>query len=105
MTTDDIQKTILNEIEQSELTRNDAYPDVITGTRPNRAKSQEVYSLRLPTEIIERVETLAGDRGVPASALMRGYIIAGLEDIERGGVGASVNRLKQEIERLSGMLS
>ncbi len=61
---------------ESEATRNDDYADGVKVTRPNRAK---VYSVRLSEEEQARVEAVAEARHLPASTLVRSWILDRLE--------------------------
>lgn len=99
------QKLILEEIEESELTRNDPMPAGAVGVRRNRDRAQ-VYSLRLAPDVVRQIERIATEKDVPASSVVRGFIVAGLQARESGSetVGASVDRLSSEVERLRGLL-
>lgn len=62
--------------EESEATREDEYPEDARPTRPNRSK---VYSVRLSTEEQAHIEEVARARHLPASTLVRSWILDRLE--------------------------
>ncbi|GAA1373240.1 hypothetical protein [Luteococcus sanguinis] len=61
---------------ESETTRTDAYAPGTRVARPNRAK---VYSVRLSEEEQARVEAVAAARHLPASTLVRSWILDRLD--------------------------
>lgn len=63
--------------EESERAREDEFPPGARPTRPNRSK---VYSVRLSEEEYAAVEKAAGDRHLPASTLVRSWILDRLRD-------------------------
>lgn len=58
--------------EESEQTRETAYPAGVRPTRPNRSKA---YSIRLSEEEQARVEQVADAKHLPASTLVRSWIL------------------------------
>jgi len=58
--------------EESEQTREAAYPAGARPTRPNRSK---VYAIRLSEEEQARVEHVADAKHLPASTLVRSWIL------------------------------
>ncbi|WP_040159459.1 DUF6290 family protein [Nigerium massiliense] len=62
---------------ESEQTRDLDYPSGAKVARPNRSK---VYSVRLSAEEQARVEAVAEARHLPASTLVRSWILDRLED-------------------------
>ena len=62
--------------EESEQTRNDAYPAGTIGRRPNR---QKVYSVRLSAEEEAEVQRVAAAKHLPASTLVRSWILERLD--------------------------
>ena len=58
--------------EESELTREVAYPAVVRPTRPNRSK---VYSIRLSEAELAQVQRVADAKHLPASTLVRSWIL------------------------------
>lgn len=63
---------------ESEETRDDAYPDASHGARPNRTRSK-VYSVRLSAEEESEVQRVAEARHLPASTLVRSWILERLD--------------------------
>ena len=61
---------------ESEATREDEYASGTRATRPNRTK---VYSVRLSEEEQARVEAAAAARHLPASTLVRSWILDRLD--------------------------
>jgi hypothetical protein len=61
---------------ESEKTMNDACPAAATGRRPNR---QKVYSVRLSAEEEAEVQRVAAARHLPASTLVRSWILERLD--------------------------
>lgn len=62
---------------ESEETRTDDYPHGTTAKRPNRSK---VYSVRLSADEQERVERVARQKHLPASTLVRSWILERLDE-------------------------
>jgi hypothetical protein len=86
---------------ESEATMNDPMPPGTVFTRPNRAKSV-MFSLRLNPDELAAVQELAGERDVPASALVRGWIVQRLA-AERNAptdTAAVVERLEADVRTL-----
>ncbi|MGB3954219.1 MAG: hypothetical protein WBL05_02860 [Brooklawnia sp.] len=63
--------------EESERTREAAYPATARPTRPNRTK---VYSIRLSEEEQARIEQVADTKHLPASALVSSWILERLNE-------------------------
>lgn len=61
---------------ESEQTKDDAYPAGTTGRRPNRL---EVYSVRLGAEEEAEVQRVAAAKHLPASTLVRVWILERLD--------------------------
>ena len=57
---------------ESETTWEDEYPVTASPTRPNRSK---VYSVRLSADEQARIEAVAEARHLPASTLVRSWIL------------------------------
>lgn len=62
--------------EESEQTREVAYPPESRPTRPNRRR---VYSVRLSAEEEARIQEVADARHLPASTLVRSWILERLD--------------------------
>ena len=75
--------------DESEQTKDEDYPAGTTGRRPNR---QKVYSVRLSAEEEAEVQRVAAAKHLPASTLVRSWILERL-DSERSPSGmAMTNR-------------
>ncbi|MGL5865233.1 MAG: hypothetical protein ACRCYX_05065 [Dermatophilaceae bacterium] len=61
---------------ESEQTKDDAYPVGAVGRRPNR---QKVYSVRLSAEEEAEVQRVAAAKHLPASTLVRSWILERLD--------------------------
>jgi transposase-like protein len=97
----DLERLIGNEAEHAELHRDDPIPAGAHATRRNRPKSA-MLSLRLNPDELAAVHDLAGEHGVPASALVRGWIVQRLAD-ERNAptdTAAVVERLESDLRTL-----
>lgn len=77
---------------ESEASRDTPLPEHVHGQRRGRSV---VQSVRLPEAEFADIERLATELDVPVSALIRGWVLAGLAD-ERG------TSLRNAIERLAG---
>ena len=62
--------------EESEQTKDEPYPKDVKHARPNRSK---VYSVRLSAEEQEAVESVAHAQHLPASTLVRAWILERLD--------------------------
>ncbi len=66
---------------EAEATKDDPYPTNVSGTRPNKQRSQ-VYSVRLSAEEQDELRRVAEAKHLPASTLVRSWILERL-DTER----------------------
>ncbi|HEY8827759.1 MAG TPA: hypothetical protein VIM17_08375 [Jatrophihabitantaceae bacterium] len=74
-----IDRKLLEQIrEESERTKDDPYPQGATFTRPNRGRSR-VYSVRLNEDEYQAVQRVAEAAHLPASTLVRSWILARLD--------------------------
>jgi hypothetical protein len=62
--------------QESEQTKDEPYPKNVKATRPNRSK---VYSVRLSAEEQEAVQRVADAQHLPASTLVRAWILERLD--------------------------
>jgi hypothetical protein len=68
--------------EESEQTKDELYPKDVKVARPNRANRanrSKVYSVRLSVEEQEAVERVAHAQHLPASTLVRAWILERLD--------------------------
>jgi hypothetical protein len=95
-------KDMLDQIgAEAEATMNDPMPPGTVYTRPNLARSV-TFSLRLNPEELAEVQAAAEDRGVPASTLVRGWIVRQLAAERRAptDTAAVVERLEADVRTL-----
>ena len=97
----EIERLIEQEAEHAERHRDDPIPAGVTGARPNSAKSM-MFSLRLNPDEFAEVQRLAGEQGVPASALVRGWILHRIaaEANPPSTAAAAVERLEDDVRAL-----
>ncbi|MBA2507269.1 MAG: CopG family transcriptional regulator [Nocardioidaceae bacterium] len=62
--------------EESERTKDDPFPGGVRSVRPNRS---QVYSVRLSAEEQARVQSVADAMHLPASTLVRSWILDRLD--------------------------
>ncbi len=103
MSSDELRRLLDAEAEHAEATKDDPIPPaaIARATRPNLARSV-TFSLRLNPEELAAVQALAEDRGVPASTLVRGWIVRQLA-AERDAptdAAAVVERLEADVRAL-----
>src|ERR1035441_2819456 len=80
----DIEQRIAEEAAASEANPDAPVPVGATVSRPNRARST-VYSVRLDPDEVAAVQALADGAGLPASTLVRSWIVERVR-IEQGEV-------------------
>lgn len=74
-----VDRKLIDQIrKESERTKADPYPASATFTRPNRERSR-VYSIRLSDAEYAAVQQVADAAHLPASTLVRSWILARLE--------------------------
>ena len=79
----DMARLMEEEAERAEATRDEPYPPGVVAERRNRARSS-VYSIRLAEDEIAEVQRLAVSAGVPASTLVRSWIMQRLKQTRAG---------------------
>ena len=82
---------------ESEANRELALPDQIHGQRRGRSV---VQSVRLPEAEFADIERLAGQLDVPVSALIRGWVLAGLAEERSTSLRSAIDRLAGDADRL-----
>ncbi len=85
--------------EEAEATRDDPMPNA---TRPARAK---VLSIRLNPDEFEALNRHAEQLDLPASTLVRSWILAHLSSDGETPAAATVNRIAKEVEQLRRQLA
>ncbi|MDR0482022.1 MAG: hypothetical protein LBH13_02515 [Cellulomonadaceae bacterium] len=94
----ELRELIADEIAASEASVNDAAPD-IEFQRPGR-EAARVYSVRLPQDVVNSVESAARLADVPASVVIRGFILDGLAARESTTMSSVVDRLEADLRSL-----
>jgi len=75
----EIDRGLLDQVrEVPERTKDDPYPELAVPTRPNRGRSR-VYSVRLNEEEYQAVQRVADAAHLPASSLVRSWILDRLD--------------------------
>ena len=82
---------------ESETSRNTPLPDHVQGQRRGRSV---VQSVRLPEAEFADIERLAAELDVPVSALIRGWVLAGLADERSTSLRGAIERLAADADRL-----
>lgn len=71
---------------------------------PNADTMRHIVSLRMPDQLLERVETAARARGVSPSSLMRALIAAGLDRsyaaVQEPDVAVELAALRRQLEKI-----
>jgi hypothetical protein len=93
----EIEKLVQGEVEESELTRD--LPSVGEYIRPNRTKSV-VYSVRLNPEDVDEIEKVSIRCGIPASALVRGWVLRALAESRPESVPDLVERVAADVQKI-----
>lgn len=87
---------------ERERQRHDADLIEAPSTQPNRALST-MMSVRLSDEAALAITRLADAADLPVSALLRGWILAGLAE-STGSADQVISRVSADLERLRGMV-
>jgi hypothetical protein len=98
----EIEKLLAEETEASERTRDEPLSDRAARKRQTRSV---VYSIRLTPEQTEEIQRLAASAGVPATALVRGWVLQGLAAEHEGSVEQTVEALSRGVARLRRQLT
>jgi hypothetical protein len=103
----ELRRLLDDEAEHAEATKDDPIPAsaLARATRPNRGKSV-MFSLRLNPDELAAVQALADDQGVPASTLVRGWILRQLaaERVGAADADAALDRLEIDVRALRKLL-
>jgi hypothetical protein len=90
--------------EDSELTKDrDDGALAGKGVRRNAGKAQ-MMSFRIAADDAKEITRIAEELGVPASALVRGWVTEGLAKHHGASLPDTVERLAAEVERLRALL-
>lgn len=82
---------------QSEANKNVKLPEHVAGERRGRSI---VQSVRLPEADFADIEQLATELDIPVSALIRGWVLAGLADDRNTPLRSAIERLAEDADRL-----
>ncbi len=100
---DELRRMLEAEAEHAEATKEEPIPAeaLARATRPGRAKSV-MFSLRLNPGELAAVQALAEAQGVPASSLVRGWIVQrlGAENNGPNDTATMLDRLETDVRRL-----
>jgi hypothetical protein len=103
----ELRRLLDEEAEHAEATKDEPIPAsaLARATRPNRGKSV-MFSLRLNPDELAAVQALAEDQGVPASTLVRGWIVRQLaaERVGAADTDAALDRLETDVRALRKLL-
>lgn len=82
---------------ESEIDKDAPLPEDAHGKRRGRSV---VQSVRLPEAEFADIERLAAELDVPVSALIRGWVLAGLADERSSSLRSAIERLAGDADRL-----
>jgi hypothetical protein len=104
----ELRRLLDEEAEHAEATKDDPIPAsaLARATRPNRGKSV-MFSLRLNPDELAAVQAMAEDQGVPASTLVRGWIVRQLaaEHVGATNTAALLDRLETDVRVLRKLIA
>jgi hypothetical protein len=102
----DLEQLLAEEGDYAEQHRDDPIPPNAVSTRPNRAKSV-MFSLRLNPDELTALHELAREREVPASALVRGWIMqhVAAEHNAPSTTAAALERLEADVRALRNLVA
>lgn len=89
---------------ETDASRNEPYPAGARGERPGRSRSV-VQSVRLPAEEFAAIDEMARTAGIPVSALIRGWVLAGLAEDRGATLEDAVERLAADVDRVRRLAS
>jgi hypothetical protein len=93
----ELDDLIAEETDASERTRDDPLSGKATRKRPTQSV---VYSIRLTPEQTQEIQRIADNAGVPATGLVRGWVLQGLAAERESSVEETVEVLAQSVARL-----
>ncbi|MDP9093102.1 MAG: hypothetical protein M3N95_09230 [Actinomycetota bacterium] len=95
--TQDAKQLVEQIAAEAEATMNDPMPAGTVWTQPNKLVT---VATRLSPEHLAQLEALAEQGGIPVSALIRGWVIAGLNARNEETVQHAIERLSADVQRL-----
>jgi hypothetical protein len=102
MNRNELERLIAEETEASERTRDEPLSE--RAVRRGQTRSV-VYSIRLTPEQTEEIQRIAAAAGVPATALVRGWVLQGLAAEREGSVEQTVEALSRDVAQLRRQLT
>jgi hypothetical protein len=102
MNREQVEQLLAEETEASERTRDEPLSERAARKRQTRSV---VYSIRLTPEQTQEIQRIAGVAGVPATALVRGWVLQGLAAEREGSVEQTVEALSRDVARLRRQLT
>lgn len=75
----DIRKVLAAEAEDAEANRGDA-PRAMVRSRNSAQPASQVYTVRMPVERLAELKALADRSGMPASTLLREWVLERLDE-------------------------
>jgi len=102
MNRNELERLIAEETEASERTRDEPLSE--RAARRGQTRSV-VYSIRLTPEQTEEIQRIAAAAGVPATALVRGWVLQGLATEREGSVEQTVEALSRDVAQLRRQLT
>ncbi len=82
---------------EADATADQPTPADVTWTRPNKSVT---VATRLAPEDVAAIDGLADQLDVPVSALLRGWILAGLNAKREDSVATALDRITADVQRL-----
>lgn len=82
---------------EADATRDQPMPADAVPTKPHKTIT---VATRLTTDDVAEIEALADRLDVPVSALIRGWILAGLAGCKEDSVTTALERLSADVQRL-----
>jgi hypothetical protein len=102
MNRNELERLIAEETEASERTRDKPLSE--RAARRGQTRSV-VYSIRLTPEQTEEIQRIAAAADVPATALVRGWVLQGLSTEREGSVEQTVEALSRDVAQLRRQLT
>jgi hypothetical protein len=97
MNSSELERLIAEETEASERTRDEP----LSERAAHRGQTRSVvYSIRLTPEQTQEIQRIAATAGVPATALVRGWVLQGLAAEHEGSVEQTVEALSRDVAQL-----
>lgn len=93
----DTSKEIDEIAREADATADDPMPSDAAPTRPNKSV---VVAVRLTPEDAQAIDDLSTSSGIPASALIRTWVAAGLAANRDESLASAIDRLSADVDRL-----